>query len=239
MWPRAGFYHADKTFKTPEELAKMAAHLGIRPKQQVHTYCGGGVAASIPFFALKFILGYPTVRLYVESRPEWLQDERGLPMWTYSAPALLRDRNGDNAWTNRTMRSYGLTRQSVIDVRPAEAFNLGHVPFALSIPAEVFARHIDSPDQLAELLGAAGVDPAHEALLVSDGGLNPRSALAFLVLERLGQTKVSILMDSVDEWSLAGLPLAKAPTAVGPKKSRFDLAIAPMAYRANTRPGVV
>lgn len=74
---------------------------------------------------------------------------------------------------------------------------------------------------------------------MSDGGLNPRSALAFLVLERLGQKKVSILMDSVDEWGLAGLPLAKEPTEVGPKKSRFDLTIGPTAYRANTRPGVV
>ncbi|GMV57583.1 MAG: hypothetical protein AMXMBFR72_06980 [Betaproteobacteria bacterium] len=239
MWPASDFYNADKTFKSPEEIARMAAYLGIRPEQQVHTYCGGGIAASVPFFALKFIAGYPTVRLYVESQLEWLQDDRGLPFWTYSAPYLKRDRTWLNAWTNRMMRTYGVTRQSVIDVRPAEAFNQGHVPFALNVPAEVFASHVDRPEALAELLGAAGVDPSHEAVIVSDGGLNTRAALAFLMLERLGQRKVSILMDSMDDWGLGGMPLTKEPTKVGPRQSRFDLSIAPVAYRASARSGVV
>ena len=33
----------------------MLTYLGIRPDQQIFTFCGGGVAASVPFFALKFI----------------------------------------------------------------------------------------------------------------------------------------------------------------------------------------
>jgi 3-mercaptopyruvate sulfurtransferase SseA len=40
----------------------------------------------VPFFALKFIAGYPTVRLYVESQLEWLQDDRGLPFWRTARP---------------------------------------------------------------------------------------------------------------------------------------------------------
>jgi 3-mercaptopyruvate sulfurtransferase SseA len=239
MWPRADFFNADKTFKPPEEIARMAAHLGIRREQQVYAYCGGGVAASIPFFALKFIAGYPTVSLYVGSQLEWLQDERGLPLWTYGAPALLRDRHWVNGWTSRLMRTYGVTRQSVIDVRPPESFARGHVPFALNVPAEVFAAHGDKPEKLAEILGAAGVDATHEAVIVADGGINPRSALAFVMLERLGQKRVSILLDSMDEWGLAGLPLASEPTAVEPKKSPFDPTIAPKPYRAEPRPGVL
>jgi 3-mercaptopyruvate sulfurtransferase SseA len=239
MWPRADFYNADKTFKSAEEIAKMAAHLGIRPEQQVQTYCGGGVAASIPYFALKFIVGYPDVRLYVGSQLEYLRDERDLPFWTYSAPTLQRDRNWVNAWTNKTVRSYGVTRQSVIDVRSAAAFAQGHVPFALNVPAEVFASHRDDPGKLAGILGAAGVDAEFEAVIVSDGGLNPRSALAFLMLERLGQRRASILMDSVDDWGLNGLPLTREPTAVGPKKSPFDVTIVPSEYRASVRPGVM
>jgi thiosulfate/3-mercaptopyruvate sulfurtransferase len=239
MWPRADFYNADKTFKSAEEIARMAAHLGIRPEQQVDTYCGGGVAASVPWFALKFIAGYPRVSLYVGSQLEWLQDKRGLPMWTYDAPALQRDRNWVNAWTGKMMRTYGITRQSVIDVRPAQAYAQGHVPYALNVPAEVFANHLDAPEKLADVLGRAGVDPSFEAVIVSDGGVNPRSALAFLMLERLGQKHVSMLMDSVDEWGLGGLPLTNEPTAVGPKKSPFDLSIPPRPYRAEVRPGVL
>jgi 3-mercaptopyruvate sulfurtransferase SseA len=239
MWPRADFFNADKTFRSAEEIARMAAHLGIGPGQQVHTYCGGGVAAAVPWFALKFIADFPKVSLYVGSQLEYLQDERGLPLWTYDAPFLLRDRHWVNGWTSRLMRTYGVTRHSVIDVRTAEAYAQGHVPFALNVPAEVFAAHRNSPEKLAELLGAAGVDAAHEAVIVSDGGINPRSALAFVLLQQLGQKQVSIMADSVDEWGLAGLPLAKEPTAVGPKKSPMDLSIPPKPYRAEARPGLL
>jgi len=239
MWPRADFFNADKTFKSAEEIARMATHLGIRREQQVYTYCGGGVAASIPYFALKFIAGYPKVSLFTGSQLEWNQDERMLPLWTYGAPALLRDRNWVNGWTNRMARSYGVTRQSVIDVRPAPAYTQGHVPFALNVPAEIFAAHLGNPEKLGEVLGAAGVDPSFEAVIVSEGGINPRSALAFVMIEKLGQKRVSILADSVDDWGLAGLPLAREPTAVGQKKSPFDLTIAPQTYRAEPRPGVL
>jgi 3-mercaptopyruvate sulfurtransferase SseA len=54
------------------------------------------------------------------------------------------------------------------------------------------------------------VDPAHEAVIVSSGGLNADSALAFVMLERMGHKRISLLSDSVDEWGFAGLPLEKA-----------------------------
>jgi thiosulfate/3-mercaptopyruvate sulfurtransferase len=66
-------------------------YLGIKPEQQVLAHCGGGVAASVPFFALKYMLGYPNVKMYKESQLEWLQDQRQLPFWTYDAPYLKRE----------------------------------------------------------------------------------------------------------------------------------------------------
>jgi 3-mercaptopyruvate sulfurtransferase SseA len=57
----------------------MLTYLGVRPEQQIYTYCGGGVAASVPFFALKFLVNYPKVKLYKESELGWLSDERELP----------------------------------------------------------------------------------------------------------------------------------------------------------------
>jgi 3-mercaptopyruvate sulfurtransferase SseA len=239
MMPRQDFYNPDKTFKSPDEVRRMVSYYGIRPEQTVHAHCGGGVAAAVPFFALKFILNYPKVKLYVESQLEWLQDKRGLPFWTYGAPYLKRDKTWLHAWSNQVMRPYGVTQQSVIDVRPADAYKLGHVPFALNVPAAVFRAHADNPEKLAELLSAAGVNQAHEAVIVSDGGLNPHAALAFVALERIGQKRVSILMDSVDEWGLSGLPLSKEPTAVGPHKSPVDLSIPPTVYRVNLRPHTV
>ena len=239
MLPTADFYNPDKTFKSAEEIRRMVSHLGVTPDQQIHTYCGGGIAASVPFFALRFLLGYPKVALYVESQLEWLQDDRGLPFWTYDAPFLMRDRNWLHGWSNRMMRAYGVTQISVIDVRPAEAYKLDHIPFALSIPAEAFRSNMPHPVRLTEVLGPAGVDAAHEAVIVSEGGLNPGSALAFLLLEKAGQKKVSILLDSVDEWGLNGLPLTKEATVVAPRQAGPDLSIPPTAYPANLRPGVL
>jgi 3-mercaptopyruvate sulfurtransferase SseA len=239
MFPAADFYNADKTFKSPAEIRRMASYLGIRPEQQVHSHCGGGVAATVPWFALKVLSGYPNVKVYKESQLEWLQDERGLPFWTYDAPFLKRDMAWLAGWNNRMLRMYGVTQLSVVDVRPADAYGQNHVPFALNVPAEVFRRHLGDPAKLAAVLGPAGVDPAHEAVIVSTGGLNPASALAFLALERVGQRKVSVMMDSVDDWGLRGFPLTKEPTAVGPKKSPMDLSLAPVAFAPSVRAGVI
>ena len=79
MLPSADLFNPDKTFKSPEELRRMLAYLNVRPDQEVYTYCGGGVAASAPFFALKFILGYPKVKLFVESEMGWVADGGSCP----------------------------------------------------------------------------------------------------------------------------------------------------------------
>src|SRR5205814_5606982 len=72
MAPSADFYNADMTFKSAEEILQMLAYLGVKPEQQVYTHCGGGIAASLPFFTMKFMLNYPKVKLYKESQLEWL-----------------------------------------------------------------------------------------------------------------------------------------------------------------------
>jgi 3-mercaptopyruvate sulfurtransferase SseA len=134
---------------------------------------------------------------------------------------------------------YGVAQVSVLDVRPADAFNQGHVPFALNIPAEVFRSHIANPDKLAEILGPAGVNVSHEAVVISDAGLTKESALAFVMLERLGQKKVSVLMDSLEKWAQPGFAVTKEATLVGPKKAPQDLSILPTTYPVNPRKDVI
>ena len=230
MTPTADFYNADKTFKSPEEIRRMLAYLGVRPEQQVYTHCGGGIAASVPFFAMKFMLDFPRVKLYKESQLEWLRDDRGLPFWTYDAPNLTRDKAWLNGWGNKMMRSFGVAKLTVIDVRPEASFKQSHVPFAINVPAEVFRRSLASPAALTEALGAAGVDPDHEAVIVSERGLNADSALAFLMLERVGQKRVSVLADSVDDWAFAGFPI---------EKDAKDPSAAPTSYPVSHQAGLV
>jgi len=214
LMPSEDFYNADKTFKSPREIQRMLDHLSIKREQQVLTYCGGGGAAAVPFFALKYMLDYPNVKLFQESQMGWLQDERELPVWTYSDPHLTRDTPWLKAWASPMLKAFGLSKVSIVDVRAADAFQLGHVPLAVNLPAQAFSSHRQNPAALAALLGQAGVDRSHEAVVVSEGGLNESSALAFLLLESLGQQKVSIFMDSTERWAELGQQVAR-PAAAG------------------------
>lgn len=238
MTPSADFYNADKTFKSPEEIRRMLAFLGVTPDRRVYAHCGGGIAASVPFFAAKFLLDYPDVKLYKESQLEWLRDDRQLPFWTYDAPYLLRDKAWLSGWSNRMLRMYGVSRLAIVDVRPAASYRQAHLPFSVNVPAEEFRSRIADPGKLAALLGAAGIDASDEAVVVSGGGLDPDSALAFLLLERAGQRRVSILADSVDDWGFAGLPLDKEAGEAGAKNAAPNPAAAPRAYPVDIRPGV-
>jgi 3-mercaptopyruvate sulfurtransferase SseA len=103
----------------------------------------------------------------------------------------------------------------------------------------VFRSHLASPAKLAEILGAAGVDAAFETVIISERGLTPDSALAFVVLEQLGQKRVSVLSDSVDDWGFAGFPLEKATDAVDPRKPPPGRFTTPRTYPVNLRPGIV
>jgi thiosulfate/3-mercaptopyruvate sulfurtransferase len=227
--PTVDLFNADKTFKSPAELRKMFEYLGIGPDKEIHSQCGGGIAASGPYFAAKHLLGYPKVRIYKGSQIEWLRDSRNLPMWTYAAPNLLRDKQWLDGWNSPMLRMTGGVAFNIIDVRDSVAFKQAHIPFSVNIPAELFAKNLYDPAALAALLGAAGVNASMETAIVSDRRVDGAAALALLALESLGQKKVAILTDSVDDWGFAGLPLnrandkadAKRPPMPPPKATQY------------------
>jgi len=223
MLPSEDFYNPDKTFKSSEEIKKMIDYLGINPGQQIYTHCGGGIAASVPYFALKYLLSYPKVKLYVGSQLEWLSDQRELPFWTYDAPYLMRDASWLKTWGGKMMRMYGVSKVSIVDVRTNEEYNERHLPFAINIPAEVFKNNITDLDKLAKKLGTAGVNTLFEAVIISGKGLTKEAALAFVMLEKLGQKKISVFMDS----------LQKVATVTGSEKNANDLSNPAVIYSLN------
>jgi thiosulfate/3-mercaptopyruvate sulfurtransferase len=228
LLPSADFYNPDRTFKSPEDITKMLTYFGVKPDQNIYTYCGGGVAASGPYFALKFILNYPHVKLYTQSELGWLSDERDLPYWTYDTPVLMRDTPWLQFWAGPQLRSLGMLNVSIVDIRPASDFNQGHLPFALNVPADAFQAHRADPAKLAEILGAAGVNASHEAVVVSGAGLTKDSALAFVLLEALGQRRASLFIDSIEKWTQPGRALTKDPSPA-----------TAATYTANPRQGLV
>lgn len=239
MVPYGQFYNEDKTFKSPEELRKLLGLVGVSDGQNIYTHCGGGIAGSVPFFALKFLAGYENVKHFPESQLGWLRDDRELPFWTYDAPFLLRDTEWLQWWGGQRTRTLGSIHVSIVDVRSPAEYEEGHLPFALNIPAETFRAGLEDTDQLAARLGPAGVNPAHEAVIVSDRGLDKNAALAFVALEAAGQRRVSIFTDDLSTWASLGYPLQDEPTVVGEKKLRHDLVIPVVDYRAQPREDVL
>lgn len=238
----ADFYNPDKTFKSPEEIKRMLTYLGVRPQERIYTYCGGGVAATVPFFAARFIVDYPNVKVFPQSELGWLSDERRLPYWTFDAPFLMRDSAWLQLWSGpmaSMIRSVLTVPVSEIDVRPASAYNEGHIPFSLNIPGEVFRNDLSDPAKLAEVLGPAGIDQSNEAVVISGAGITKDSALAFLMLEKLGQKKVSIYVDSIDKWSQSKYPVVKTATVVAARKGPHDISISPTAYPEAFDKGIV
>jgi len=58
-------------FKPPEELRKLYEQAGVTPDKEIITYCRIGERASHTWFVLKYLLGYPAVRVYDGSTAEW------------------------------------------------------------------------------------------------------------------------------------------------------------------------
>jgi thiosulfate/3-mercaptopyruvate sulfurtransferase len=230
LLPSEDFFNPDKTFRSRDEITRLLRYHRIRDDQEVLSHCGGGGAAAVPWFALRFIAGHPKTRLFVGSQREWLRDERGLPFWTYASPQILRDAAWVAGWNNPMLRMAGATRLNLVDVRPAEAYGRGHIPFALNLPAATLRAQLEQPAALAALLGPAGVDPRHEVVLLSEQGLTPDTALAYLAFEHLGHERVSLLLDSIEDWGMRGFETTRQATHVGMPRSRDEPSVPPARY---------
>jgi thiosulfate/3-mercaptopyruvate sulfurtransferase len=73
-----GFGHV---WKPLAELRAAYAEQGITPDKDIITYCNSATEASHVYFTLRYLLGYPRVRLYVGSWTEWAE-EASLPIET-------------------------------------------------------------------------------------------------------------------------------------------------------------
>lgn len=77
-----GFGHV---WKPAEELRRAYAAQGITPDRDIIAYCNSATEASHVYFTLRYLLGYPRVRIYVGSWTEWAENE-ALPLATGAQP---------------------------------------------------------------------------------------------------------------------------------------------------------
>lgn len=81
-------------FKAPGELWRMFSEIGVRPDNEVITYCQGGIRAAHTVFALR-IAGFPAVRNYEGSWSAWSRaGARWLSMRRHEPDQSLRWEGG-------------------------------------------------------------------------------------------------------------------------------------------------
>jgi thiosulfate/3-mercaptopyruvate sulfurtransferase len=68
-----------KVWKKKEDLEKLFAESGVTKEKEIIVYCRAGREASHLYFTLKYVLGFPHVRLYRGSWVEWSAD-KNLPV---------------------------------------------------------------------------------------------------------------------------------------------------------------
>jgi thiosulfate/3-mercaptopyruvate sulfurtransferase len=67
---QVGFGHV---WKNPADLRKSYEAQGITPERNIIVYCNSATEASHVHFTLRYLLGYPRVRIYVGSWTEWAE----------------------------------------------------------------------------------------------------------------------------------------------------------------------
>jgi thiosulfate/3-mercaptopyruvate sulfurtransferase len=65
-----------KVWKKKEDLEKLFAESGVTKSKEVVIHCRTGREASHLYFTLKYVLGFPNVRLYRGSWVEWSADKK-------------------------------------------------------------------------------------------------------------------------------------------------------------------
>ncbi|MFT5051666.1 MAG: thiosulfate/3-mercaptopyruvate sulfurtransferase [Chlamydiales bacterium] len=120
-------------------------------------------------------------------------------------------------WVAKHASDDGVT---VVDVRPTEEFDAGHIAGAVNIPTSATydpaARgSLGSTEQIATILGAQGISAATHVVLY-DGGKSTAAARVFWSLEVRGHASVSVLDGGFAKWQADGRGTAGDPTAVTP-----------------------
>ena len=110
----------------------------------------------------------------------------------------------------------------LLDVRPAQEYQQGHLPGAINLPAPA-TDDLEAnrqgfplpPDRAQRLLRHAGVSNSSRAILYDDQG-NRLAARVFYVLEFFGQTHVQVLNGGIRKWQSQGRAISTETPSVAP-----------------------
>ena len=141
------------------------------------------------------------------------------PHLLISAEALATLRGPLGLGAESAVGAYETHGIALVDVRPAEDYEAGHIPGARHLdPNAVVDPHapvegaLRSQAEVAAILGGLGLNAAHRVVFYDDrGGFH--AARMFWLLEYLGHRDIALLNGGLSAWVAAGGPLSSTSPA--------------------------
>jgi thiosulfate/3-mercaptopyruvate sulfurtransferase len=234
--PFSYHFKSDGTWKSSDEIRKMYADFGVMPEHTVVTYCNHNMHAAVNYFALRCIAGFPDVRMYMESAVGWCMDPRHLPLVTYGDYQIIKEPKWVFYWGVQAPPIMNDTKIRIVDVRPAEDYAAGHIPFSFNLPIEDFLAGegaIQAVDKIEEILGANGISREHNVVVYDESDCHD-AAVLFWILEYLGQKEVSVLNGGFAAWKNSKYAVNSDPGIICESKSdwTFDISTRPATYKS-------
>ena len=237
--PLANFFNSDGTWKSPEDAQTTLGLVGVTPDKTVITYCGGGPLSACLYFTFRYVLDYPDVRNYATSYIDWITDSRNLSVNSYDDVSRLRDTAWLRWWVGERIQTLvPVSPALAVDVRSAEDYAAGHIPWSVNIPMDDSEGVASTTTTAwAETLGGHGVSNDLEVVIV-DETVTPQMTLLYWLLEYLGHEQVSIAYEGLEGWEAAGHPISTEDTVIADPITPIDVAIHPTSYTVVVRPEV-
>lgn len=142
--------------------------------------------------ACALILG-TAAQIFGPFRIPWIEDH-GLRLESLAAAKGI-----ETATTEAARQIIESGSHLVLDARPIQEFDLGHLPGAIPFP---FATHIESFDEMSAILA-----PSQPVLVYCSGRHCDDALLLGAFLRVQGSEKVVLFPGGIESWKKAGLPL--------------------------------
>lgn len=233
FWKDFCWHESDREFIGPRELADRLGELGVGPDTTLVLY-GDPVQYGTYAFWIIRMAGHRDIRLLDGSKTSWIADGRplsrnvpGRAPASYPAPQpdesmrlgrdQVRDRLGNPKCLLLDVRSpeeYSGERVAPAPNPDHGAERKGRIPGARHLFFRTLLNDDDtfkSPQEVAEVLDLAGIDPGSADEIVCYCRLSHRATLVWFALTYLlGSEGVKIYDGSWTEWgSIVGFPIEK------------------------------
>ena len=224
--PSSGLPH---TLPAPHVFASKMRRIGIGDGQRIVVYDGIGFFSAPRVWWMFRVMGVDDVYVLDGGIRKWKAEDRPLEDLPVKRPErhfTARLNNSALADLEDVLKVTQSGSSQVLDARPAgrftgtdpeprEGMRSGHMPGARNLPFNMLMQEdgtLKSPDQIAELMKDAGIDP--DQPIITSCGSGVTAAVLTLGLTLIGAKNVRLYDGSWSEWgSRQDTPVVTGPAS--------------------------